>query len=119
MLIKYAKPYPTIGKIIAAKDFDYVAYREYDEKGTLPPATGNNTDGKFFGCFKVTNGKIISLDGDSYDDSEPVIAAEEWTNPDKGIEKGLTVVVAMEYLNSSKKNGFLNKEETTNKEEHE
>ena len=24
MLKKYAKPYPTIGEIIAAKDFDYV-----------------------------------------------------------------------------------------------
>ncbi len=32
MLKKYAKPYPTIGEIIAAKDYDYVSYRGYDEK---------------------------------------------------------------------------------------
>lgn len=43
MLKKYAKPYPTIGEIIAAKDFDYVSYRGYDEERNLPPATGNNT----------------------------------------------------------------------------
>ncbi len=44
----------------------------------------------------MTNGKIIPLDsGDSYDNNEPVIAAEEWTMPDEGIEKGLTVMVAI------------------------
>lgn len=107
MLKKYAKPYPTIGEIIAAKDFDYVSYRGYDEERNLPPATGNNTDGEFFGCFKVTNGKIIPLDGDSYDDSEPVIAAEEWTMPDEGIEKGLTVIVAMEFVPAEELDGYF------------
>ena len=38
MLKKYAKPYPTIGEIIEAKDFDYVSYRGYDEKRNVPPA---------------------------------------------------------------------------------
>lgn len=98
MLKKYSKPYPTIGEIVAGKDYDYVSYRGYDEKRNYPPATGNNTDGEFCGCFKVVDGKIIPLDGDSYDDSEPVIATEEWTMLDDGIEKGLTVVVEMDFV---------------------
>ena len=53
MLKKYSKPYPTIGEIVAGKDYDYVSYRGYDEKRNYPPATGNNTDGEFCGCFKV------------------------------------------------------------------
>lgn len=77
MLKKYTKPYPTIGDIIAGKNFDYVSYRGYDEKRDSPPATGNNIDGEFCGCFKVADGKIIPLDGDSYYDSEDVIASEE------------------------------------------
>ena len=32
MLKKYSKPYPTIGEIVAGKDYDYVSYRGYDEK---------------------------------------------------------------------------------------
>ena len=98
MLKKYAKPYPTIGEIIAGKDYDYVSYRGYDEKRNCPPATENNIDGEFCGCFKVVNGEIIPLDGDSYRDDETVIASEEWTMPDEGIEKGLTVIVEMEFV---------------------
>ena len=39
MLKKYTKPYPTIGDIIAGKNFDYVSYRGYDEKEKR--STGN------------------------------------------------------------------------------
>lgn len=107
MLKKYSKPYPTIGEIVAGKDYDYVSYRGYDEKRNYPPATGNNTDGEFCGCFKVKNGEIIPLDGDSYDDSEPVIATEEWTMPDEGIGEGLTVIVAMEFVPAGELDGHL------------
>lgn len=107
MLKKYAKPYPTIGEIVAGKDYDYVSYRGYDEKRNYPPVTGNNTDGEFCGCFKVKNGEIIPLDGDSYDDSEPVIATEEWTMPDEGIGEGLTVIVAMEFVPAEELDGYF------------
>lgn len=107
MLKKYSKPYPTIGEIVAGKDYDYVSYRGYDEKRNYPPATGNNTDGEFCGCFKVKNGEVIPLDGDSYDDSEPVIATEEWTMPDEGIGEGLTVIVAMEFVPAEELDGYF------------
>ena len=78
MLKKYTKPYPTISEIITGKNFDYVSYRGYDEKRNFPPALPDGTvEGEFCGYFKVVNGKIVPLDGDSYYDSEPVIAAEE------------------------------------------
>ena len=107
MLKKYTKPYPTIGDIITGKNFDYVSYRGYDEKRDSPPATGNNIDGEFCGCFKVADGKIIPLDGDSYYDSEDVIASEEWTMPAEGIEKGLTVVVEMEFVPAGELDEYL------------
>ena len=94
------------GKVVGHAD-DYVSYRGYDEKRNYPPATGNNTDGEFCGCFKVKNGEIIPLDGDSYDDSEPVIATEEWTMPDEGIGEGLTVIVAMEFVPARELDGHL------------
>ena len=107
MLKKYTKPYPTIGDIIAGKNFDYVSYRGYDEKRNFPPATGNNTDGEFCGCFKVANGKIIPLDVDFYSDDETVIASEEWTMPDEGIEKGLTVICEMEFVPAGELDEYL------------
>ena len=107
MLKKYTTPYPTIGEIIADKDYDYVSYRGYDEKRNLPPATGNNTDGEFCGCFKVAKGEIIPLDGDSYGYEETVIASEEWTMPDEGIEKGLTVIVEMEFVPAAELDEYL------------
>ena len=107
MLKKYTKPYPTIGEIIAGKNYDYVSYRGYDEKRDFPPATGNNTDGEFCGCFKVVNGEIIPLDGDYYGDDETVIASEEWTMPDEGIEKGLTVIVEMDFVPAGELDEYL------------
>lgn len=85
--IKHSIPYPTIGEIINKKDHDYVSYRlwcggEYGEYGI------------FAGCFSVKNGEIISLDGDIiYNKNEKVIASEEWTNEEEGVQSGLTVIV--------------------------
>lgn len=79
---EYKKPYPVIGDLIKDKDYDYVEYR----------ISWKNKD-IFVGCFKTENGKIIPLDGDSYDLDEEVVRSKEWNNPDEGIENGLTVVV--------------------------
>lgn len=109
MLTQYAKPYPTIGEVIAGKNYDYVSYRGYDEKRNSPPTLSDRTiEGEFCGCFKVANGKISPLDGDSYDNNEFVIASEEWTKPDDGIEKGLTIIVAMEFVPASEFEQYLN-----------
>lgn len=108
MLKKYTKPYPTIGDIIAGKNFDYVSYRGYDEKRNSPPALPDGTvEGEFCGCFKVADGKIIPLDGDFYSDDETVIASEEWTMPDEGIEKGLTVICEMEFVPAGELDEYL------------
>ena len=111
MLTKYAKPYPTIGEVIAGRNFDYVSYRGYDAKRNSPPALHDGKiEGEFCGCFKVADGKIIPLDGDSYDASELVISSEEWTNPDNGIKKGLTIIVEMEFVPASEFDQYLKKE---------
>ncbi|HAU87086.1 MAG TPA: hypothetical protein DCW90_16840 [Lachnospiraceae bacterium] len=81
-MINYTKPYPVIGDLIKNKDYDYVSYRISWKDQDI-----------FAGYFKAENGKIISLDGDSYDLDEEVIRSEEWNNPDKGVSHGLTVVV--------------------------
>lgn len=90
-MIKYNKPYPTIGELIKDKDYDYVSYR------MLIPGF-DEENGEFAGCFSSKNGKIIPLDYDTYYESEEVIASEEWNMPKEGIENGLTVVVEGEFL---------------------
>ena len=110
MLKKYNKPYPTIGDIIRGKDYDYVSYRGYDEKRNIPEATETGIDGEFCGCFKVVNGEIYPLDGDCYDKEETVICSEEWTSPDNGIEKGLTVIVETEFIPAGELDEYLKRE---------
>ncbi|RHK98313.1 hypothetical protein [Blautia obeum] len=90
-MIKYNKPYPTIGELIKDKDYDYVSYR------MLIPGF-DEENGEFAGCFSSKNGEIIPLDYDTYYESEEVIASEEWNMPKEGIENGLTVVVEGEFL---------------------
>ena len=76
----YKEPYPTIKDLIKNKDYDYVEYRNW--------IFGENI---FAGCFSSVNGKIVSIDGDTYDPEERVIASEEWSS--ENIEKGLTIIV--------------------------
>lgn len=79
----------TVGDLIARKDYDYISWRV-----TAP----NNLDEKdvFFGICQSKGGKLISIDGDSYSESEIVLRYEEWS--DNEIENGLTVVVEAEWL---------------------
>lgn len=59
-----------IKDLIKDKDYDYVEYR-------IPSKESNKSE--FAGAFKVEDGKIISIDGDSYNEEERVYAAEEWS----------------------------------------
>ena len=86
---KYNKPYPTIKEVIKNKDYDYVSYRIIHI---------SDEDGIFAGCFKTENGKIISLDGDSYSLNEKVIASEEWKDEEENINNGLTVIVEGNWI---------------------
>ena len=74
----------TLGNLIKNKDYDYVSYRlKLPDKSDI-----------FAGCFASKVGKIISLDGDTiYDEKDEVLSYEEWSNPEEGIQNGLTVVV--------------------------
>lgn len=79
----------TIGDLIKNKDYDYINYYLI-----IPDV--NDGEPVFAGIFKSEGGKIISLDGDSYSEDEEVVEYEEWSNPSKGLEKCLTVVVEAE-----------------------
>lgn len=72
----------TIEDIINKKDYDYVEYRLLINQKDI-----------FAGAFASKNGRIISLDGDIYSKDEEVLRYKEWSNSDKGIQNGLTVVV--------------------------
>lgn len=78
----------TIGDLIKNKNYDYVSYRLI-----LP-------DGYdiFAGCFASKDGEIIPLDGDTYSNDEEVLRYKEWSEPEKGIKNGLTVVVKVEWV---------------------
>ena len=82
----------TIGYLIKDKDYDYVSYRVTWD-GIRKQCGCNSV---FAGAFSVENGKIMSLDGDTYCESEEVVDWAEWSNLDKGIIRGLTVVVEVE-----------------------
>lgn len=85
-MIKNEESYPTIGDLIKNKDYDYVEYRV-----TISYADGQNI---FAGAFRTESWKIITLDGGIYDSDKEVIKSEEWSNPEKGIKNGLTVIVS-------------------------
>lgn len=84
----YEKPYPTIEQIIKDENYDYVEYRLF---------TPTLRKDVFAGCFKVEDGKLTSKDYDVYDTSEPVLSSEEWSNEEKGIKHGLTIIVDGNY----------------------
>lgn len=80
----------TVGDLIKNKDYDYIEYRL-----TLPAQLHGDI---FAGVCRSENGELISLDGDTYSEDEEVIRWEEWSNPEKDIMNGLTVVVEGVYV---------------------
>ena len=81
----------TIGELIKDKDYDYISWRV-----TLPEKAGGGDT--FIGESASKNGELISLDGDSYSKETEILRYEEWSDPEKGIENGLTVVYEGEWL---------------------
>lgn len=86
-MIKNEKSYPTIGDLIKNKNYDYVEYRI-----TIPFA--NEQKDIFAGAFKTKSGKIVPLDCGIYDLDKEVVKSEKWSNPEKGIKNGLTIIVS-------------------------
>lgn len=82
----------TIGDLIKNKDYDYIELR------MIIPELKPEYEDIFFGVCRSENGELISLDRDTYSENEEVIRWEEWSNPEKDIKNGLTVVVEGEWL---------------------
>lgn len=93
-----------IDTIFPKREFDYVTERIYT--GNIDAFT-DSSDTIAFGEFAIshTNGlHLVSLDGDTYDLDEIVIAYEEWFDPNNKIYNGLTIIVAGEYITPKKSN---------------
>ena len=77
----------TVKDLIKNKDYDYISYR------LKTPKDKEKYYGKsiFIGCAASKDGKLISLDGDTYKEDDTVL--EEWNKPEENIKSGLTVVI--------------------------
>jgi hypothetical protein len=80
----------TVKDLIKKKDYDYIEWRL-----TLPEEMGGDV---FAGIAKSAGGLLVPLDGDTYDEDEKVLRYEEWTNEEKNIKSGLTVVIEGRWL---------------------
>ena len=93
-----------------AQDYDYVSYRltlstwrdEYLDNEDL--CYEHST---FAGSFAIKDGKLIPLDGDTYDINETVIWSEEWTQPEDNIQRGLTVIVPTDWYRPGPNGEFI------------
>ena len=78
-----------IKDLIKNKDYDLIEWRvtappECDEKDML------------FGYCKSENGKLISLDGDSYCENDEIISYEEWSSDEYA--NALTVLEEVDWI---------------------
>lgn len=79
----------TVGNLIKNKDYDYMEWRVM-----LPDSLGGGDT--FFGISKSENGKLISLDGDSYSEDTEVLSYEEWSSV--SVENGITIIYEGEWV---------------------
>lgn len=47
----------------------------------------------FIGCAASKDEKLISMDGDIYEEDDTVLKYEEWSKTEENIKSGLTVVI--------------------------
>ena len=81
--------------LIKNKDYDCISWRIKVDEADRDKI---GEDDIFFGICYSRRGSLIPLDGDTYSEEEVVVSYEEWSNPEKGISNGLTVVVEGEWL---------------------
>lgn len=79
----------TVSDLIKNKDYDYIEWR------IMNP---DRTSDMLFGITSSKNGKLISLDGDSYCEDTEIISYKEWNNPDEEIQNGLTIIFEVEWI---------------------
>ena len=79
----------TVKDLIKNKDYDYISWRV-----TLPESCGGGD--MFFGATRSENGKLIPLDGDSYDEDTEILSYDEWSSV--SVENGLTIVHEGEWI---------------------
>lgn len=77
-----------VSDLIQNEDYDYIEWK----------VISSDSKEIFFGKAASKDGKLISLDGDSYDEDTEIIRYEEWSNPKKEIQNGLTVVFEGEWI---------------------
>ena len=85
----------TVKDLIKNKDYDYINWRIKIDEADRDKI---GEDDIFFGVCYSKNSELISLDDDTYSEDEIVLSYEEWSNPEKGIVNGLTVVTEGEWL---------------------
>lgn len=79
-----AKKKITVKDLIKKKDYDYIEWRLLINEDT--------DEDMFTGASASKDGKLISLDGDTYSEEVKVERSEEWSRPKKNIRNGLTIV---------------------------
>lgn len=79
----------TVSDLIKNKDYDYIEWR------IMNP---DRTSDMLFGITASKNGKLISLDGDSYYEDTEIISYEEWSNSGEEIQNGLTIIFEVEWI---------------------
>lgn len=79
----------TVKDLIKNKDYDYISWRMNAPEDWIE-------EDILVGACKSKNGKLISIDGDSYSENEVIVRYEEWSDDD--FKNGLTVVVEAEWI---------------------
>ena len=77
---------------------DLIQNKNYDRVEVFITLPGNKGSA-MIGVAKCEDGQLFPLDDDTYDDieREEVASYQEFINPEKGIQRGLTVTIQGEW----------------------